>query len=52
MMIGLTKLSLDAGLEVNAVNADRETPLHVAAHGGDLASCRVLLDAGAHVSLR
>ena len=46
-----TAALLAAGLSANEVNLDGETALHVAAHAGDAASCRLLLQAGADVWL-
>ena len=47
--VGAVELLLDAGADVNAVDNDAQTPLHVAAHFGSSDTSRVLLQRGASV---
>lgn len=48
----ITRLLLEYGAPVNAVQADHFTPLHAAAQNGDVEIVRLLLAAGADPSLR
>ncbi len=43
---------LDAGADINGLNEDEETPLHVACTRGYTAIVRLLLDRGADVNIR
>ncbi len=48
----ITRLLIEHGAPVNAVQADSFTPLHAAAQNGDIAIVRLLLEAGADPNLR
>lgn len=48
----ITRLLIEHGAPVNAVQADHITPLHAAAQNGDIAIVRLLLAAGADPNLR
>lgn len=48
----ITRLLLEHGAPVNALQADNFTPLHAAAQNGDVEIVRLLLDAGADPDLR
>lgn len=48
----ITRLLLENGAPVNALQADNFTPLHAAAQNGDVEIVRLLLDAGGDSSLR
>lgn len=48
----MVKLLLDAGADVNATNAFRESPLHHVANIGDRATARTLIDRGANTTLQ
>lgn len=47
----VVKLLVDAGAEVDRVDANDQTPLMAFAGFGDIATCKVLLDAGADVNV-
>jgi uncharacterized protein len=50
--LGLARILLDAGADVDGRSADGHTALHTAAHNGDLELVRELLDRGADPTAR